>query len=140
MPHTPSPSDDGVPVFAPRHTRRGMSLLEVMVTIAIILTLMGVLAYGVISTFVVAQERTTELTLGKVAERLEIHMMRKRTPPSTAEGLARVYGHEPLPTDSWGAPLRYVSPGPDGTPFDLMSVGEDGQEGTDDDILWSQRQ
>jgi len=126
------------PAFAPRLRRRGMSLLEVMVTIAIILTLMGVLAYGVMGTFIQAGYQTTELTLGKVAERVDIYALRKKKPPSTADGLAAVFPDGDLPTDSWGQPIQYVSPGPDGAPYDLISFGEDGVEGGGDDVVWSQ--
>ena len=61
--------------------------------------------------------------------------------PSTSEGLGAVFGNEPIPTDSWGREFVYVSPGPDGEPYDLISYGSDGQEGgtgNAEDIHWSQ--
>ena len=131
-----APAPEG---FGRRTLRRGMSLLEVMVVIAIILTLMGVLAFGVMSVFSDSQGQTTLLTMGKVHERVEIYMLRKKKPPSTSEGLAAVYKDGNLPEDAWGTPIGYVSPGGNGQPFDLISYGPDKNEGGGDDLVWSEQ-
>ena len=122
-----------------RARRRGMSLVEVMVVIAIILTLMSVLAIGVWGIFGESQVDTTRLTMSKVSERIEIYQLRKKHPPSGADGLAAVFGNEKVPQDAWGKDFIYVSPGPEGKPYDLISLGSDGQEGgtgTAEDIHW----
>ena len=124
-----------------RHARRGMSLIEVMVVIAIILTLMGVIAIGVMQAFGDAQVSTTQITMGKVSERIEIYMLRKKKPPSTSEGLGELFEGDGPPNDAWGNPIVYVSPGPNGQPYDLLSYGADGQEGgtgNNADIRWSE--
>ena len=58
------------------------------------------------------------------------------TQPSNARNWHGPYLDPPtLPIDPWGNPYVYVFPGkhnPDG--YDLLSVGPDGKEGTDDDI------
>lgn len=121
--------------------RRGMSLVEVMVVIAIILTLMSIIAIGVWGIFSDSQVDTTRLTMTRVNERLEIYMLRKKKAPSTSEGLAQVFGSEPVPKDSWNNDFIYVSPGPNGEPYDLISLGSDGQEGgtgNAEDIKWSE--
>ncbi len=115
--------------IASRRGRRGMSLVEVMVVIAIILTLMSVIGYGVMTVFQNSRVDTTKLQMGRVAERVQIYSLRHKGPPSTSEGLAAVYEGEEVPTDSWGNEFRYVSPGPNGRDFDLISLGADGQEG-----------
>ncbi len=122
-----------------RTVRRGMSLLEVMVVIAIILTLMGVLAFGVMSVFGDSQVQTTILTMNKVDERVQIYMLRKKKPPSTSDGLEAVYGKEGVPSDAWGNEIKYVSPGGNGRKFDLVSFGPDGVEGGGDDIVLSEQ-
>ena len=130
-------ADDG---FALRVARRGMSLLEVMVVIAIILTLMGVLAFGVMQVFGDSQVQTTLLTMGKVDERVQIYMLRKKKPPTGGEGLGVVYTDGNLPTDAWGNEIKYAAPGGNGRPFDLISMGPDGVEGGGDDVVWSENQ
>ena len=122
-----------------RSRRRGMSLVEVMVVIAIILTLMSVLAIGVWGIFGESQVDTTRLTMSKVSERIEIYQLRKKHPPSSADGLAVVFGNEKVPQDAWGHDFIYVTPGPGGRPYDLNSLGADGKEGgtgTDEDLHW----
>jgi general secretion pathway protein G len=117
-----------------------MSLVEVMVVIAIILTLMSILAFGVMNVYAKAQIDTTLLTMGKASERIEVYMLRKKKPPATSDGLAAVFAPDEPPDDSWGNPLVYVSPGPGGLPFELISYGADGAEGgtgNDADLKWS---
>ncbi|HHO50697.1 MAG TPA: prepilin-type N-terminal cleavage/methylation domain-containing protein [Deltaproteobacteria bacterium] len=126
-----------------RGRRRGMSLVEVMVVIAIILTLMSILAIGVFSVFGESQIQTTILTMGKVSNRVELYALRKKKPPSTSEGLAAAFGNEQVPVDSWGNEFRYVQPGPNGKAYDIISLGSDGQEGGTGnaaDIRWSEQQ
>ena len=127
--------------FRGTRRRRGMSLVEVMVVIAIILTLMSIIAIGVWGIFSDSKVDTTRLTMTKVNERLEIYVLRKKKPPSTSDGLASVFGNEPIPKDSWNNEFVYVSPGPDGAPYDLVSLGADGQEGgtgNAEDLKWSE--
>jgi general secretion pathway protein G len=40
-----------------------------------------------------------------------------------------VFGDEPAPKDAWGNDFVYVSPGPDGKDYDLISYGRDGVQG-----------
>lgn len=126
-----------------RGDRRGMSLVEVMVVIAIILTLMSILAIGVFQVFGESQVQTTILTMGKVNERIQIYTLRKKKPPQAQEGLAAAFGGEQVPTDAWGNEFVYVTPGPNGQPYDLISLGSDGSEGGNGnaaDIRWSEQQ
>lgn len=121
--------------------RRGMSLVEIMVVIAIILTLMSIIAIGVWGVFGDSQVDTTRLTMMRVNERLEIYMLRKKHAPSMTDGLGSVFGNEAVPKDSWNHDFQYVSPGPNGEPYDLISLGADGQEGgtgNDEDLRWSE--
>lgn len=112
-----------------RNQRRGMSLVEVMVVIAIILTLMSILAFGVMSVFQDSQVETTRLQMGKVAERVDMFMLKRKKPPTSSEGLAAVFTSDDVPTDSWGNNFLYQSPGPKNRPYDIISYGSDGKEG-----------
>lgn len=129
--------------WARRRSRRGMSLVEVMVVIAIILTLMSVLALGVYSIYGDSKVDTTKLTMSRVSQRVEVYALRKKKPPTTGDGLAAVFGNEKIPQDAWGNDFSYVSPGPNGKPFDLISLGADGQQGgtgNDEDIHWAEQE
>lgn len=121
---------------ARRAGRRGMSLIEVMVVIAIILTLMGVLGYGVMSAFNDSKVDTTTLQMRKVAERISMYQLRKKKVPSS---LNEVFQDEDPPKDSWNNEFKYSAQG--NNDFELISYGADGQEGgsgTSADIKWSE--
>lgn len=119
--------------------RRGMSLVEVMVVIAIIVTLMSIVGYGVMSTFESSRVDTTKLQMHEINKKIELYSLKKKL-PSTGEGIKAVYGDESVPLDSWGNEFVYISPGPDGLKYDIISYGADGAEGgtgNDADIRWS---
>lgn len=124
-----------------RQSRRGMSLVEIMVVIAIITTLMGIVGYGVMQVFQRSQVDTTILQMGEVVKRIELHSLKKGA-PSTGDGLSAVYSGDKTPTDAWGREFLYVSPGPNGLDYDLVSLGKDGVEGGTGlgaDIKWSEQ-
>ena len=111
-------------------SRRGMSLVEVMVVIAIIVTLMSIVGFGALTVFENTRVDTTKLQMHEVNKRIELYTLKKK-PPTTGEGLKAVYNTETVPKDSWGNDFVYVSPGPDGHKYDLISYGADGTEGGD---------
>lgn len=124
-----------------RRARRGMSLVEVMVVIAIILTLMGIIGVGVMTVFQDSQVDTTILQMGKINERVQIYTLRKKKLPTGSDALKQVYSGEEPPTDSWGNPFILQVPGPNGREFDIVSLGSDGREGgtgNAEDIRWSE--
>ena len=111
-------------------SKRGMSLIEIVVVIAIILTLMSVVGYGVIQVFNNAQVDTTKLSMRNVQTQVDTYMVRKRGKvPSSGEGLKAIFGDMDTPRDAWGNEFKYVSPGPNGEKYDLISLGADGKEG-----------
>ncbi len=124
-----------------RH-RRGMSLVEVMVVIAIMLVLMTVIGFGAIQVGRGAKVDMTELALAGTAKDVDVYAFRKGV-PTTSQGLAAVYGEHRIPADGWGAPIGYEAPGPATRQYDLLSLGEDGAVGGDSfasDIRWSESQ
>jgi len=122
------------------HGRRGMTLLEVMVVIAILLMVIGIVGVGVMNQFESAKADATRLQISKIAQQVDIYMVRKKKAPSSSEGLKAAYGSQDVPSDSWGNEFVYISPGPNGMPYDIISYGADGTEGgtdSDEDIKYS---
>ncbi len=120
-----------------RRNRRGMTLVEIMVVIAIVITLMGALAFGVYNSFQTAQSDVTRVTMTRVAQKVEIYYLRKKKLPAD---LAEVFPDEPEPLDAWNNAFILRTPGANGKKFDLISYGADGTEGgtgTNEDIKWS---
>jgi general secretion pathway protein G len=120
-------------------SRRGMSLVEVMVVIAIILMLMGVVTVGVMSGLSNAQQDTTKMSMGRIAQQIDIYMLRhnNRVPTSLSE----VFTEEDVPRDAWNNEIKLDSGGSGKTKYDLTSYGADGQaggEGKNADLKWSE--
>ncbi|MEZ4316322.1 MAG: type II secretion system protein GspG [Myxococcota bacterium] len=109
-----------------RAARRGMSLVEVMVVIAIVLTLMGILAWGIFDVFEQSRARTTELQLHRTAQQIESFALQHGLPEVHDIDRAIEGG---MPLDSWGTPLVYLRTGRGPRGFDLVSFGADGVEG-----------
>jgi general secretion pathway protein G len=116
--------------------RRGMTLMEVMIVIAIILLLMGALTFGLAGMFSEAQGDTARLQIQRINERVRIYQIKKKKLPGS---LSEIYTNEPQPKDPWGNEYVLRSGGDKG--YDIVSFGADGKEGgtgTDADIKLSE--
>ena len=134
-----------------RASRRGFTLLEILVVLAIIGLLVGVLVKNVGGGFGQGQSATAKIfvnsTLQACLVRYQIDMGDK---PSTAEGLEALVSAPAskaekwrgpyvdggkLPRDPWDEPYGYRYPGTKNKGgFDAFSKGPDKTEGTADDI------
>ncbi|MEN0064978.1 MAG: type II secretion system protein GspG [Myxococcota bacterium] len=118
-----------------RRRQRGVNLLEVMVVIAIIVTLTAILAMGV---FRMGRESLHDLswmTVNQVGREVDLYEFRRRQAP---EDLRQIYRDEPLPRDAWGTDIAYEP----GRKWDVLSFGEDrapGGEGPNRDLRYSEK-
>ncbi len=135
------------------HSRSAFTLLEILVTLAIIGLLAGLAISNSDKIFGQSQEAVARIF---VRDSLKTSLTRYRIDlgdyPSSAEGLAALltapankaerwrgpYAEAPggkLPLDPWGEPYRYRFPGTKNKGgYDLYSTGPDKAEGTEDDI------
>ena len=114
--------------------QRGLTIVEIMVVIAILGTLMTIVAVNVVGALDDANVSTTELQIRKVEQGLQMYSAKhKGRYPSTSEGLEaakKYYPDNKVPTDSWGNEFQYFSPGSNSDkPYEIISLGKDGQEG-----------
>ncbi|MBD9369579.1 type II secretion system major pseudopilin GspG [Xanthomonas sp. XNM01] len=128
-----------------RARNAGFTLLEmlvVLVIIGLIASLVGPRLFSrVDSSKVQVAETQVRLLRGAIETfRLEVGRI-----PTTDEGLAVLYTapaderakarwrgpylDEAVPADPWGNPYRYSTPGRDGLPFAIYSLGADGEPG-----------
>jgi general secretion pathway protein G len=124
-----------------RVRRRGMTLVEIMVVVAIIGMIMGAVAVGAMSQLKKAKVKNTKMIIHNVQEAL-VHYATDNTdacPKSLGDLVAQKYLNKD-PKDDWGQPLMYVCPSTHGSDSaDVWSKGEDKQDGTQDDLRsWEQ--
>lgn len=112
-----------------RRNRRGMNLVEVVIVIAIILIIMGVLGFAASSVFSNSKVSATTMEMNGLGSTVTSYMFQinRGKPPASLKDLPDVT--EAQLTDAWGNEYEYVVPGPGNNPFDIISYGEDGQEG-----------
>jgi general secretion pathway protein G len=118
--------------------QRGMSLLEIIIVIVLIgavLTLVGnrvlggadrgkaSLAKSQIQTLA-GKVENYQLDTGSLPARLDDLV----TQPGNTSGWLGPYAKPAELKDPWGRPIEYRAPG-EGRPFDLVSLGSDGQAG-----------
>jgi general secretion pathway protein G len=127
----------------------GFTLTELMVVIFII----GLLATVVMIIVLPSQDRAmvtkAKADIATLETALEQYRLDNLTYPSSSDGLQALVTAPPslmqaeryrrggyvksLPQDPWGRPYQYQSPGLNGQPFDILSLGADGAPGGSDD-------
>ncbi len=130
----------GIP--AARRSRAAFTLVEMMVVIVIIGILAAVIIVNISGRADKAKVKATEAIIAEVAQQVEMFKLNHNRYPQNIDDLASpsappyiqdAKDWQPLLTkparDGWGNPLVYRQPGSNGRPFDLMSYGEDGQDG-----------
>ena len=112
-----------------RRRRRGLNLVEVVIVIAIILIIIGVLGFAASSVFSNSKVSTTQMQIDGLGTTVTSYMyqVNKGKPPASLKELPDLTEDQLL--DAWGNEIELVVPGPGNNAFDLVSFGEDGQEG-----------
>lgn len=131
--------------------RRGFTLLEILVVLAIIGLLAGLAITNVDKIFGGAQVSTVQIFVKEsMKTSLTSYRIHMGDYPSTSEGLQALITRPAakgekwfgpyieggkIPTDPWGEPYQYAYPGTRNKgSYDLWSKGQDKQSGTADDI------
>jgi general secretion pathway protein G len=138
--------------------RNGFSLVELMVVIFIIGLLATVVLINVLPSQDKAMRVKAQSDIATLGQAMEMYRLDNFSYPAPGEGLTalrsapaslsmpqnyRAGGYvQDVPADPWGRPYQYVVPGRDGRPFDIFSLGADGQpggEGENADIFADRR-
>lgn len=134
--------------------RRGFTLIEMLVVIAIIATLAAVVAPAIFRNVGDAKEASAKSQVDLLALALNSYRLDNDLFPSSEQGLAALrtlpsMGNPPrnwrgpylsklVPDDPWGRPYIYLQPGKENpSSFDLYTLGRDGKlggEGEDADV------
>ncbi len=119
---------------AVRSTRRGMSLIEIVVVLAILGILATVIGGSMLGALDSANQDTTRIAIGRVSSALDMYAAKHRGKyPSTSQGLVAAKSLMPngeVLLDAWGNDFVYLSPaqGCDAK-YEIKSLGKDAKEG-----------
>ncbi len=151
--YTPVSPDLGKAGAKPRKTvikpaPNGFSLVEMMVVLLIIGLLAAVVIINVMPSQDKAMTTKAEADIATLGQAMEMYRLDNFNYPGAADGLAALrsppasltqpQNYRPggyiktLPEDPWGRPYQLQVPGRDGRPFDIFSLGADGQPGGSD--------
>ncbi len=125
-----------------RPTRHGMTLVEVLAVVVILGLLAATLAIGFSGAFGKGKHELAKTGIGQIVGKIEVYRMDTSTWPDLETGLSVLANASPtsayyLPADNlldpWDRPYIYITPGPDGHPYEVVSYGADGQLGGEDE-------
>ena len=128
--------------------RSGFTLVEMLLVLTILSLLAGLVLPRLIEHAKKARIHATEVQIGSLANTLNIFSVDNGHFPTGKNGLNDLLEKprdaqnwtgpyiDRLPKDAWGHDFQYVCPGKKHPhSFDIISAGEDGQFGTEDDIV-----
>lgn len=132
----------------PPRRRRGFTLMEVLLVLAILVILGSFVTVGYIRLQKNANIDATKSQITMLEDAVQLYTLAIGTPPSTQQGLEALrvqpsdlrnpakwqgpYLDKELPLDPWGAPYQYEQISPE--EFKIWSDGPDGQQGSEDDV------
>lgn len=119
-----------------RKGEEGFTLVELMVVIVIIGLLATVVVINVMPAQDTARVKKAQADIALLEQAAEMYRLNRMDYPSGGEGLQALVDEgfvRRLPDDPWGNAYHYSSPGRDGRPFDIYSLGADGREGGEGD-------
>jgi len=125
-----------IEIIPPRHLpgrnkERGFTLVEMMVVIVIIGLLAAVVVVNVMPAVDRAAQTRVKADLDQIEMAIDQYRLENMRYPSGQEGLNALVPQyiKRLPTDPWNNPYVYVTPGPNGAPYRIASLGADKAEG-----------
>ena len=136
-------------------SRRGFTLIEVLVVIAVIAMLAALVAPNVFQHVGTAKDATARSQIELLGAALDAYRLDNGRYPTSDQGLDALqvaptlqplpsnwrgpYLRKDVPLDPWGTPFIYMSPGEVNLRgYDLLSLGADGEpggEGEDADVV-----
>jgi general secretion pathway protein G len=123
-------------------TLRGWTFVETLVVIGIILILTSAVGFMAFKYLDQAKQATARSQVETFAQAVNSYRLDTGSFPKQEEGLAALWSKpagvdtwngpylgKAVPKDPWGRDYLYRVPGPNNLPFEIVSLGADGQEG-----------
>jgi general secretion pathway protein G len=123
------------PLF--RAARRGLTLIEIMVVIALLGVLGTIIAVNLTGAFDDNSADAAKIQIKQIEQSLQMYALKNKGKyPTTGDGLEaakKFFKGNKVPTDPWGNDFKYFSPGTHSdAKYELISLGSDGKEGGED--------
>ena len=126
---------------------RGFSLLELLVVLLLLGAFAGIFAPKIFGQAEKAKRNAAKLEIDQIGQGLDLFKLEVGRFPTSQEGLAALVTapsgvsnwngpylkRSTVPKDPWSNEYKYVSPGDQNRPYDIISLGPDGKEGGDGD-------
>jgi len=126
---------------------RGFSLLELLVVLLLLGAFAGIFAPKIFGQAEKAKQKAAKLEIDQIGQALDLYKLEIGRYPTSQEGLGALMTapsgvanwngpylkRNAVPKDPWSNEYRYVSPGDQNRPYDIISLGSDGKEGGDGD-------
>ena len=120
--------------------RRSMTLVELLAVVVILGLIAATLLVGFSGSFGKAKHELAKSSIGLTMTQLEKYRLEHDAWPGNDQGLAVLTDGQATPSDPyylnpgqirdpWDRPYLYVTPGPGGHPYEIISYGADGQPG-----------
>lgn len=127
-----------------RRGEQGFTLVELLIVMAILVLLAGIVAPRVMGYLGSSRVKAAKVQIQSLATSLELYRLDTGRYPRSSEGLIALVQKpagaknwngpyiqsRTTPTDPWGAPFIYRSPGKHGA-FEIISLGADGKNDGD---------
>jgi len=129
---------------SPKRSSHGFTLIELMVVLAILALLAAAILPNVVGKSDAAKQSKAKTDIAMIESLLDQFYLDMGRYPTTDEGLNALftapesdgtkwkgpYSKKKIPTDPWGNPYEYNSPGTHSSaPYEVCSYGRGGQEG-----------
>lgn len=128
-----------------RSRSAGFTLIEIMVVVVILGVLAGLVAVNLFDNVDKTRVQAAKTDISTISQALDLYKLDNFNYPTTDMGLdalrnkpegARGWPNggylKKEPMDPWDRPYGYISPGTNGEPYELYSLGADGNEGGED--------
>jgi general secretion pathway protein G len=126
---------------------RGFSLLELLVVLLLLGAFAGIFAPKIFGQAEKAKQKAAKLEIDQIGQGLDLFKLEIGRYPTSQEGLQALMTapsgvsnwngpylkRNTVPKDPWSNEYKYVSPGDQNRPYDIVSFGSDSKEGGDGD-------
>ncbi len=123
--------------------QRGMTLMEILVVLVLIAVVMGIVAGNFGERGEQAKVKAAQIDIQNIINTLDLFKLEVGRYPTQSEGLQALvtkpqgvsrwngpyWKANHVPRDPWDNEYRYVVPGKNNAPYEIISLGADGQDG-----------